>query len=346
MANIPEYMRVRQYVVDLVMSHPNVDERIMSERELCRQLNVARITARRALKGLIDDGWLYVKPGKGMFIYSGRSRNNAAAITKFYKVMVIWGDGKNVHLDGFFMNIMEHLCAGFKRLPVFLQTVNLIGDNGQAVDELSMYRPDGIIWIRPTSTMTTTIAAMREKIPICTVGNIPQDDEFTVSMDYRAAGRLAADWFIKQNYCRTAFIGQSSHSEITSEVLNGWLEEFSDRKIPFSRDHIIGEDEDISARIEKLLDDGLDGIFSFGSDFLAADQAIARYGKNFPVLIDENYYGDYGAKTRPAAKLILFPEEIATTAATAMFSRVSDPDYLTSEIVFKPEIIINSCLHE
>ncbi|MEI8248062.1 MAG: GntR family transcriptional regulator, partial [Lentisphaerota bacterium] len=268
MANIPEYMRVRQYVVDLVMSHPNIDERIMSERELCSQLNVARITARRALKGLIDDGWLYVKPGKGMFIHSSKYRSSMASIRKFYKIMIIWGDGKFVHIDGFFMDIMEHLCAGFKRLPVLLQTINLTAENGQTIDELSMYRPDGIIWVRPPQKMAPVIAAMRQKIPVCLIGNPPRQDEFAVTMDYQSAGRLVAAWFLDRNYRRAAFVGQMPEHKIKSEVLTGWLDEFAERKIPIDQNLIIREDEDIGNKVGTLLNGGLDGIFSFGSDFL------------------------------------------------------------------------------
>jgi hypothetical protein len=339
MANIPEYMRVRQYVVDLVMSHPNADKRIMSERELCRKLDVARITARRALKGLIDDGWLYVKPGKGMFIHSGKCRNNAFAMCKFYKLMLIWGDGKNIHIDGFFMDLMERLCAGLKRLPVWLQSINLIGENGKVIDELSIYRPDGIIWMRPTQKMTPVIAAMRKKIPVCVVGNMPSNDKFAVTMDYHAAGRLLAGWFLKRKCRRTAFVGQMPESEITSAVLTCWLDEFADRKIPFDRNLIVYENENIGRRAEKLLNNGLDGVFSFASDFLALDDALAGKGKDFPVVIDENYYGYYLAKTQPTAKLILFPPEIMAAVATGMFRRLSEPSYRTSEIVFKPEII-------
>lgn len=339
MANIPEYMRVRQYVVDLVMSHPNIDERIMSERELCSKLDVARITARRALKGLIDDGWLYVKPGKGMFIHSGRNRNYATSMRKFYKIMIILGDGKNVHLDGFCMYFMEQLCARFRQLPVLLQTTNLIGENGQTIDELSMYRPDGIIWLRPPQTMTPAITAMRQKIPVCVVGNTPSGDEFAATMDYHAAGRLAAAWFLDRNYRRTAFAGHSPNSEVISSVMDGWLEEYAERKIPLDRSLIISDDEDIDARAGTLLKNGLDGLFVFGADFLAIDSAMTRTGKTCPVVMDENYCGDYGAKTKAAAKLLMFPPEIAAAAATAMFKRLSEPDYSVSEVVFKPEII-------
>lgn len=342
MANIPEYMRVRQYVVDLVMSHPDSDERIMSERELCRKLNVARTTARRAFKSLVDDDWIYVKRGKGMFINAEKYRNNPASIRKFYKIMIVWDDGKNVYIEGFQMNIMEQFCATLKRKPVLLQTINIISQNGQILNELKMYNPDGIIWLRPPTKMNSVIAAMRQKITVCVLGKLAGKDEFAVSLDYYAAGRLAANWFLEQKCKRPVFVCQKSESDIQAALLQGWLDEFTESKVTFDNNLIISANanKNIINELKSVLDDGIDGVFSFGSEFSAVDIAMIELDIQCPVLIDENYYGDYGCKTKVSAKLLLFPPEIATTAAKEMFRRLSEPDYVPSkdEIIFKATI--------
>lgn len=51
-------------------------QRLPSERHLCQQYNLSRMTARRALQALIADGLAYTQAGKGTFV----SRNSTAKI--------------------------------------------------------------------------------------------------------------------------------------------------------------------------------------------------------------------------------------------------------------------------
>lgn len=336
MPKIPEYMKIRQYIVDLIMSHPDVNKRIMSERELSRKFNVTRMTVRGALRTLMDDGWLYVKPGQGMFIKPDIMRNWPICEQKFYKIMVILRDGKMVYLDGFFMGINEKLCASFKNLPVLLQNVNLISEPGQTLEEIKMYYPDGIIWVRPPDGMKSVIDELRKDIPVCVVGNVSCDDAFAVTTDYYNAGRKVAGWFIEKGWHKSAFVGARTDERIKSAMLSGWLDEFADRGIEYNRDLIIGSDVIVTEKLIELLDVKLDGIFSFGSQFFHVDKALRSSEKKVPVVIDENYFGYYNAESLPVAKLHLFPPEISTMAAEEMFSSLSEPGYATRELLLEP----------
>ncbi len=336
MANIPEYMRVRQYVLDLVMAHPDTDERIASERELCKILDVSRITARRALKALIDDGMLYVKTGKGMFINGGKWRNHAFTIRKFYKIMLIFGEGKMVYLDGFFMDVMEHICSAFKHLPVLLQPLNLVSESDKTIEELSMYRPDAIIWIRPSSSMMNAIEFMRRTIPVCVVGNKPDSDLFAASVDYRKAGRIAAAWFLDKGLKDLAIAGSDWNTGIKNEIYEGWKDELKSRNIP-ARSCLRIDKEGFSEEMEKLSPE-LDGIFTFGSDFPALDSVLAKQKSKCRIMVDENYYGAYGSIRKPDAKLIIFPPELLTQAAMALFRTLSDPSCKPESILIAPSV--------
>lgn len=340
MPNIPEYMRVRQYVVDLVMSHPNIDERIMSERELCSNLNVSRITARRALKGLVDDNWLYMKPGKGMFIHADRYRNSHVAHKKFYKVMVVFGDGKMVNYDGFFMDVLEHLCHEFKRLPILLQPISLISENGQTVDEIKMYRPDGIIWVRPPESLFHAVEIIRDEVPVCVVGNPICQDHFAVTVDYVEAGRRVAAYFFERGCRHPAFISISQNGGgLKKLVYDGWSNELLLHGIAKNDQMVFYDSDNTAQKVIEVIDDGIDGIFCFGSEFMAIDGAMERAGKSCPVIIDENYYGDYAAYKNPVAKLQLFPPEMISTAADKMFKCLIEPTFQMDEVSFRPTII-------
>jgi DNA-binding LacI/PurR family transcriptional regulator len=344
MAGIPIYMRIRQYVNDLMLDHADSDVRIMSERELCKKFNVTRPTARMALKELIDEGCLYIKPGLGTFINSAKVLNNTFALRKSYKVMVLFGSGRSTDMSGFSMDILARICNRLKDKPIRLQIVNLnSNDSNGALEELQMYNPDGIIWIKPSDKCMRLISTVRQRIPVYIVGNVADgSSKFHVTMDYYQGGRLAANWFLERKRRNVLFVGYAPESKIKSEVFRGWQDEFAVSRIDFDNHLCVDMSCNIINQTEKLLTEkALDGIFTFGSEFIAVDIALEKAGidgGNFPVVFDENYFATYGAKTAPAAKLILFSPEVTELAADNLFKTLENPEFEQEEIVLPVRI--------
>ena len=66
---VPIYLQLKnllqnQIVQGIYYSH----QKLPSERDLCRDYNLSRMTARRALQELIEEGYAYTKMGKGTFV--------------------------------------------------------------------------------------------------------------------------------------------------------------------------------------------------------------------------------------------------------------------------------------
>ena len=170
MPGIPEYRRVRQYVLDRIAEHEDPRKRFLSEREISRIMGVSRLTVRYALKELVEDQWLLIRKGKGMFVNPDRCWRRGVIKQKCFRVMIIWQDGKLMTLDVFFVGILEQLCSVFKSLPVEMQNGNFVGGAERIREEIEMYHPDGIIWVRPLDVLYPLIEELREKIPVCIVG--------------------------------------------------------------------------------------------------------------------------------------------------------------------------------
>jgi len=65
----PRYTEVMQFLMDSIKEKKWVaHDRVPSENELTEMFNVSRMTARRALQELADDGILYRKKGMGSFV--------------------------------------------------------------------------------------------------------------------------------------------------------------------------------------------------------------------------------------------------------------------------------------
>jgi len=342
MSALPTYMRIRQYVIDLVIEHAAKDFPIMSERELCRKFSVTRPTARRALKELIDEGYLCAKPGLGTFINPSKGINSHYAFYKSFKVMAIFGSGRHTDLDGFSMNILARICDHLKHLPIRLRMATLnLTERSMALEELEMYNLDGIIWIRPDKFSMDLISKIKQRIPVYTVGNVVSGVKSHITMDYYQCGRMLAAWFLERKRNRVVFTGFSEELPIKATVYSGWRDEFKSRGIPYDKNLSINMNCDIIASIKKLLSSSsIDGIFTFASEFAAVEKALSENGQiagACPIVLDENHFG-FNNIVKPAARLIMFPSEIIEETARHLFKSLNDPTHQPDEIVLAPKI--------
>lgn len=68
----PLYLQVtRAVAADIAAGRLAPGERLPSERRLCDGLGISRVTARRALRALVDEGLVEASAGRGWFVASG-----------------------------------------------------------------------------------------------------------------------------------------------------------------------------------------------------------------------------------------------------------------------------------
>jgi len=340
-----EYMKIRQYVIDKIRKHPSTDERIMSERELCKKFSVTRPTVRYALKGLIDDGYLCVRHGVGMFINPEKSRNYGYAYRKSYTVMVIVANGRHADIDGFYMAMLEQVFHVFRSLPINLRITDLdTSDAEDAIPQLSSHEVDAILWIWPESQSWKIIKRLQKDRLVYTVGDAPMGIRCHVTADYEKAGYLAASWFIRNGRKRIGFVGAVRDSAVRNVFYQGWQMAFKEAGIPFDEKRVVALAEDVPERIRELVcGEEIEGIYTFGSEYVIVDTILKQEGVSpdrCPVIMEENYFGVYGAINQPAARLMTFLEVTAKEAAQQLFKSLQDPEYRPEEMVLAPEIIL------
>ena len=83
-ARSPLHLEVRDFIAqDIAAGLTSPGDRLPSERDLCERLNVSRLTLRKALKLLVDDGLVESAPGRGWFVAGGPISEPANVLLSF-----------------------------------------------------------------------------------------------------------------------------------------------------------------------------------------------------------------------------------------------------------------------
>ncbi|MEZ5679830.1 MAG: GntR family transcriptional regulator [Erythrobacter sp.] len=87
----PLYRRLTKVMRDAIESHVlEPDDPVPSERDIAERLEISRVTVRKAIDGLVDDGMLVRKRGSGTFV-AGRVEKSFATLTSFTEDMAARG---------------------------------------------------------------------------------------------------------------------------------------------------------------------------------------------------------------------------------------------------------------
>ena len=89
---IPLYYQVKESLLEKIKSRQfKVGDLIPSESELQEKYKVSRITIRRAIQELVQEGHLYTKQGKGTFVSRPKVSQELNLITSWAETMAEMG---------------------------------------------------------------------------------------------------------------------------------------------------------------------------------------------------------------------------------------------------------------
>jgi len=82
--DIPLYQQVQRAIAEHIAAGRLVPgQQLPSERRLCARFGISRVTARRALASLVDEGLIQASPGKGWFVSDGHLSEPPNALLSF-----------------------------------------------------------------------------------------------------------------------------------------------------------------------------------------------------------------------------------------------------------------------
>lgn len=145
---IPEYMKIRQFVINLTANSREDFCKIPSERELSQKFQVARGTVRRALQDMVREGYLVPKRGMGTFLNSHLTAKYRAS--NAYKAGIILSSGMLVNITPDYQQILTGIFRQFAGHNISIQLVNFAArDPQKTFQDLDAMGLDGLIWLHP-----------------------------------------------------------------------------------------------------------------------------------------------------------------------------------------------------
>lgn len=209
---MPEYMRVRKYLYNLISKCDGRDLRIPPENELTRIFGVSRVTVRGAISGLVKDHLLVTVRGLGTFINPDVLAHHSIL---FPTIACLKGDGRNV-----LSACDPRVAIAAKQTSVNDEQVFIPNsDAPERLLEILSNNISGVIWTNPPPSVRPYLEAIREiGKPLLLLGG-DFSDEFDVIHDAKAErGILLADYVAARGHRHILYLHNYDSDQIDCPV--------------------------------------------------------------------------------------------------------------------------------
>ncbi|MCL6460106.1 MAG: GntR family transcriptional regulator [Gorillibacterium sp.] len=241
----PKYQLVKDYIVAKIdNSELSADDRISSETELAKMLDVSSITVRRALTDLVNEGIIYRIRGKGSFVAS----QSSVVDKKASNLVVFILSGLELH-DSSYLRIMKgvrsflskHNC----RLVIefvendFEQERELVLQLMQSeIRGLLIYSSD------PSAAKSYLDESRRRSIPLVMLDRFPPGYPVScVTCNNHDGAYEAVEYLIAQGHRRIGFAAFDFHLSPEIERYNGYLNAMAGASLPIDDERLYLEKE-------------------------------------------------------------------------------------------------------
>ncbi len=241
--DISAYEKIRKYVISQIARSGSSPMRLASNRELAKQFGVSHPTVIRAVKDLIEDGFLTVKRGIGTF--TNPSLIQTPEGTKIFGILL--SDGKATFMDRniwrFAPALSERLLASSSRVRI--QLCHLAQSRANACKELQSMRLDGLLCISPgDAIIREQIGKLKNSgLPVVSIGlnKVPGVSSF--SYDFRRDNRKVAELMLAEGRRRIVLM-LPAECAFAEEACAGVEEAFSAKGLSYDRGFAIRDTQE------------------------------------------------------------------------------------------------------
>lgn len=272
------FIKIRESIRAMIEESENLPHiKLPSERVLCEQFEVNRLTLRKALASLREEGLIAPVQRRGTLVRNQRSSNNTA---------VVYGSGQAYQL----VSAPEFYAETISTLSRMQRNIRLMNcPNPERLPELCRkYAVSSLFWLEPTKEVLPVISKLRGMSGLSFAAHsmnanfFPSPEEYDFQnfflRDLEFAGKSIARFLRKKGYGRIAFFGYKT------EKYTAFAKEMERVGCPQAPAWCVERDYDISSCLPGFLDNhDFEAIVSDGGD---------RYAELFDFLSGSDRYGD------------------------------------------------------
>lgn len=170
--DIPEHVKIRNYLMDLIYHADSVTWKLPSSRVLAERFGVARTTVTNVMNELSAEGYLRLKHGKGAYLNPERMFH-ALGVKPFPVIDFLVGKGDHFFHDWSSWSPMALTGVYLEDQAFHLRTLRTAGYSpAQIVGEMRSLHSDGLVWFNPPDEVEPLVGELfAEGFPTLVVFN-------------------------------------------------------------------------------------------------------------------------------------------------------------------------------
>jgi len=231
-----EYERIRKHVLTQIAKSGSSSMRLASSREMAKEFGVTQTTVVRALKDLVTDGYVTIKPGIGAFTNPSR-----LGYPKDVKVFgLLHGDGKHIFPVRAYWTMASAFAEALMRRSKRFQLQNYFLSGRDIVDELSSSGLDGVLWILPDDKSAACLPELKKAglAVLAVERNVPGVS--SIHFDFTDDNMQVAKMMLKAGRRKIMLAISSGKSyDVKDDRAYGLQAAYEEAGIPFDESYII-----------------------------------------------------------------------------------------------------------
>jgi GntR family transcriptional regulator of arabinose operon len=236
----PKYQLVKDYVLAQIENNEiSQDDRIPSESEFAKMLDVSSITVRKALTDLVNEGVIYRIRGKGSFV----ANQNASAVKASSNLIAFIISGIEIN-DSSYLRIMKGVQSFLGKNDCKLM-IEFVENNFEQERELvlrliqSEIRGLLVYSSDPDAAKGYLDEVRRRSIPVVMLDRFPSGYPVnSVACNNHDGAYEAVEYLIGQGHRRIGFAAYDFYLSPEIERYNGYRSAMSNASLPLEDDRI------------------------------------------------------------------------------------------------------------